>query len=94
VDLEHDIDAILIELDLLGSTVAANRPCRRYSSIIRATSARALERVKIWRGAKRISGRILSSFSRLLPSSTMRLITGFSRITIVSAPLSSRIWTS
>ena len=47
--------------------------------MIRATSARTLERVKIWRGASRISFRILSSLSRLLPSNRMRLMTGFSR---------------
>ena len=34
--------------------------------MIRATSARACERVKIWRGASRISGVILSSLMRLV----------------------------
>ncbi len=41
---------------------------------MRATSARTFERVKIWRGASLISGRILSSLSRLLPSRMIRLI--------------------
>ena len=38
VDLEHDIDAVLVELTILGSTVAAKRPWRLYSSMMRATS--------------------------------------------------------
>ena len=51
---------------IFGSTVAAKRPWRLYSSMIRSTSARTFERVKIWRGASLISGRILSSLMPLV----------------------------
>ena len=79
---------------ILGSTDAAKRPERRYSSRMRATSARALERVKIWRGATRISSRILSSLTRFEPSMTIRLMTGFSLTSTISVPASSRMVTS
>jgi hypothetical protein len=63
--------------------------------MIRATSARARERVKIWRGASRISGEILSSLRRRLPSRMMRLMTGFSRTWMTMSPVSTPlIWTS
>ena len=76
---------------IFGSTVAAKRPCRLYSSIMRATSARTFERVNICRGESRISGRILSFLIRLLPSRMIRLMTGFS--TMVMTTLPSRLTT-
>jgi hypothetical protein len=62
--------------------------------MILATSARALARLKIWRGASRISGVILSSLRRLLPSRTMRFTTGLSRTSMLRLPWLSRIATS
>jgi hypothetical protein len=62
--------------------------------MMRETSARTLERVKIWRAASLISGRILSSLRRLLPSRMMRLTTGFSLTWMVTAPALLRTWTS
>ena len=59
--------------------------------MIRSTSARTFERVKIWRGASLISGMILSSLMRLLPSRTMRLITGFSRTVMTRLPVSAPV---
>ncbi len=56
---------------------------------MRATSARTLERVNICRGASLISGTILSSLMRLLPSRRMRLTTGFSVTVMVTVPLSN-----
>ena len=64
-------------------------------SKVRGDVDRIIERVKICRGASRISGWILSSLMRLLPSRTMRLMTGFSRTWMTIAPVSApRIWTS
>ena len=57
--------------------------------MIRSTSLRTLERVKIWRGASRISGVILSSLSFLFPSRTMRLMTGFSLTVMTRLPVSA-----
>ena len=79
---------------ILGSTRAAKRPWRLYSSMIRSTSARTFERVKISRGASLISGRILSSLMRLLPSRTMRLMTGFSRTVMTILPVSAPVITT
>jgi hypothetical protein len=81
-------------MTILGSTVAAKRPWRLYSSMIRATSARTLERVKICRGASLISGVIFSSLSFLLPSRITRLMTGFSLTSMTTLPALFRTWTS
>ena len=61
---------------------------------MRATSARALARLKICLGESRISGVILSFLIRLLPYRTMRLMTGFSRTVITKLPVSAPVMTT
>ena len=90
IDFEHDVDAVLVELDDLRIDPRGESalPAIEFEDPV-DVRARPRERVKICRGASLISGVILSSLRRLLPSRMMRLMTGFSRTLMTRSPVSA-----
>jgi hypothetical protein len=81
VDFENHVDTVLIELDDLG--IDAGR-----EAALAAVELEDSVDIGAGRRASLISGLILSSLRRLLPSRTMRLMTGFSRTLMTKSPVS------